>query len=82
MRAKMHRLSIELFPEQHRRIKTLASLKGQTIREYVLSKVLGKKKPKQKEFNELTKKAIEDIDKGRNLTEYEKVDDLFKKFRK
>ena len=36
----MHRLSIEMTPEQHQRLKAVAALHGQSIREYVLERVL------------------------------------------
>ncbi len=36
----MSRLSIEVTPEQHQRLKAIAALHGQTIREYVLERVL------------------------------------------
>ena len=34
------RLSIEVSPEQHQRLKASAALKGQSIKEYVLSRTL------------------------------------------
>ncbi len=33
------RLSIDVFPEEHKRIKVFAALHGQTIREYVVESV-------------------------------------------
>ena len=36
----MSRLSIELTPEQHQRIKAVAALNGSTIRDYVLERIL------------------------------------------
>lgn len=36
----MNRLTIEIEPEQHRRIKTLASFAGMTIKDFILSKTL------------------------------------------
>ncbi len=33
------RLSIDVFPEEHKRIKVYAALHGQTIREYVVESV-------------------------------------------
>lgn len=33
------RLSIDVFPEEHRRIKAFAALHGETIREYVVESV-------------------------------------------
>ncbi|MFH1877712.1 MAG: hypothetical protein ABH883_02785 [Candidatus Omnitrophota bacterium] len=34
--AKRDRLSIDVFPEEHKQIKAFAALHGETIREYVL----------------------------------------------
>lgn len=39
----MSRLSIEIQPEQHRQIKTLATFSGMSIKEYILSKTLPSK---------------------------------------
>ena len=36
----MSRLSIEIEPEQHRQIKTLATFEGLTIKEFILQKTL------------------------------------------
>lgn len=36
----MTRLTIEIEPEQHRQIKTLATFAGMTIKEFILSKTL------------------------------------------
>src|SRR5205809_7613985 len=36
----MSRLSIEVTPEQHQRLKAIAALSGMTIKEYVLARVL------------------------------------------
>ena len=34
------RLSIEVTPEQHQRLKAVAALRGQSIKDYVLDRVL------------------------------------------
>jgi hypothetical protein len=47
----MNRLTIEIEPEQHRQIKTLATFSGMTIKEYILSKTLG---PQQSGVGEAT----------------------------
>ncbi|MGY6275068.1 hypothetical protein [Methylomonas sp. MgM2] len=36
----MMRLSIEVTPEQHQRLKAIAALSGQSIKDYVLNRVL------------------------------------------
>jgi hypothetical protein len=47
----MNRLTIEIEPEQHRQIKTLATFAGMTIKEFILSKTLTSSSvpPKQSE---------------------------------
>lgn len=40
----MSRLSIEIDPEQHRQIKTLATFEGMTIKEFILNRALPSKK--------------------------------------
>ena len=36
----MPRLSIDLSPQEHRQLKAMAALKGQSIKDYVLSRAL------------------------------------------
>jgi uncharacterized protein (DUF1778 family) len=36
----MSRLSIEVTPEQHQRLKAMAALSGQTIKDYILGRAL------------------------------------------
>lgn len=36
----MNRLTIEIDPEQHRQIKTLASFSGMTLKDFILSRTL------------------------------------------
>ena len=47
---KMTRLTFELSVEEHRKIKAFASLKGQTMRDYILSLIFNnlQKKPNKK----------------------------------
>mgnify|MGYP001627933743 CR=1 FL=1 len=51
----MSRLVIELDPEQHRQIKTLATFSGMTIKEFVLSRVLAPRKEEGDATTELLK---------------------------
>jgi uncharacterized protein (DUF1778 family) len=41
----MSRLTIEIAPEQHRMIKTLATFSGLSIKEFILQKTLSKTSP-------------------------------------
>jgi len=47
----MNRLTIEIEPEQHRQIKTLATFSGMTIKEFILSKTIG---PQRNEAGDAT----------------------------
>ncbi|WP_424930695.1 antitoxin [Amaricoccus tamworthensis] len=37
----MPRLSIDITPEEHQKLKAIAALKGQSIKDYVLNRTLG-----------------------------------------
>ena len=37
----MPRLSIDITPDEHQKLKAIAALKGQSIKDYVLSRTLG-----------------------------------------
>ena len=50
----MSRLSIEIEPEQHRQIKTLATFEGLTIKEFILMKTLS---PRQEDATETLLKS-------------------------
>lgn len=41
----MPRLSIDITPEEHQKLKAIAALKGQSIKEYVLKRTLGDAPP-------------------------------------
>jgi uncharacterized protein (DUF1778 family) len=47
----MSRLSIEVSPEQHQRLKAIAALSGMTIKDYVLARVLPPA-PEQEDLSE------------------------------
>ena len=38
---RMPRLSIDISPEEHQKLKAIAALKGQSIKDYVLGRALG-----------------------------------------
>lgn len=60
----MSRLSIEIDAEQHRQIKTLATFEGVTMKEYILSKLLG---PRAKEMGTTEKLLSHEPNKKRLL---------------
>jgi len=50
----VNRLTIEIEPEQHRQIKTLATFSGMTIKEFILSKTLPPPDAKAREIEDTT----------------------------
>ena len=54
----MNRLTIEIEPEQHRQIKTLATFAGMTIKEFILSKTLTPSKAKTGKAGDTTSKLL------------------------
>jgi len=61
----MSRLSIEIEPEQHRQIKTLATFSGMTIKEFILSKTLTQKA----EAMDTTEKLLSSPENAKRLRE-------------
>lgn len=49
----MSRLSIDLTPEQHQKIKAVAALQGKSIKEYVLAQILPTSSDEDIALNEL-----------------------------
>jgi uncharacterized protein (DUF1778 family) len=49
----MSRLSIDLTPEQHKKIKAVAAMQGKSIKEYVLSQILPTSSDAEMAWNEL-----------------------------
>ncbi|MEO0851903.1 MAG: antitoxin [Cyanobacteria bacterium J06648_11] len=45
----MSRISIDVTPEQHQRLKAIAALQGQTIKDFVLARTLGALEPDSEE---------------------------------
>lgn len=49
----MSRISIDVTPEEHQRLKALAALQGKTIKEFVLASTLGRAAPGSEEDRSL-----------------------------
>lgn len=61
------RLSIEITPEQHQRLKAIAALSGKTIRDYVLERVLDSEMTENEALKKLEaflKPRIEAVERG------------------
>ena len=65
----MNRLTIEIEPEQHRQIKTLASFAGMTIKEYILSKTLTPSSAAQQEPADTTARLLGSPKNAKRLRE-------------
>lgn len=67
----MSRLSIELTPDQHQKIKAVAALHGCSIRDYVLERILPSPTEEQAAFKELEdflKPRLEAAQRGETVT--------------
>jgi len=73
------RLSIEITPEQHQRLKAVAALQGKTIKDYVLERSLpninSDKNNELKQLEDFLKPRIEAAEKG--TISKKSVDDIF-----
>ena len=54
----VNRLTIEIDPEQHRQIKTLATYAGMTIKDFILAKTLNTPKNKQADADDTTARLL------------------------
>ena len=62
----MSRLTIEVTPEQHQRIKVMAAMQGQTIKDYVIDRVLAEEeKEEQAAWEQLKVLLSERLDDAR-----------------
>ena len=83
MSTKSHlsRLTIDFPEEDHKKLKTFAAIEGRSMREIIVEwvheRLYGSHVPNAK-----TLKAIEQVEKRKNLVECKDIDDLFKKLGK
>ena len=73
----LSRLTIDISKKTHTRLKAMAALQGQSMREYVsdlIKKALYNKVP-----NEETRKAIANVEKGKDVVKAKDARDLFDK---
>ena len=80
MSTKSHlsRMTIDIPEEDHKRLKALAAVLGKSMREIVADWIHGNLYSKNTP-NSKTLKAIESIEKNKDLIEAENADDLFRK---
>jgi hypothetical protein len=65
----MSRLTIEIEPEQHRQIKTLATFAGMTIKEFILSKTLTPSGKESSQPEDTTERLLESPGNAQRLRE-------------
>jgi len=65
----MNRLTIEIEPEQHRQIKTLATFAGMTIKEFILSKTLTSSSTKPQQSEDTTTQLLGSPKNAKRLRE-------------
>ena len=65
----MNRLTIEIEPEQHRQIKTLATFAGMTIKEFILSKTLTPSSAKPQQSEDTTTRLLGSPKNAKRLRE-------------
>jgi uncharacterized protein (DUF1778 family) len=63
----MHRISLDVSPEQHRQLKTLASYAGLSMREFILSRV----------FVEVAETIFDSRKKSESANEIAKIESIF-----
>ena len=74
----MSRLSIELTPEQHQKIKAMAALTGTSIRDYVLVRLLPPSSDEELALQELERVLDERIDSAKaGAVSQRTVEDIF-----
>ena len=74
----LFRMTIDIPAEDHKRLKALAAVLGKTMRELVADWIHGNLYYENSP-NAQTLKAIESIEKGKDLVEAKDAQDLFKK---
>jgi hypothetical protein len=65
----MNRLTIEIEPEQHRQIKTLATFAGMTIKDFILSKTLTPSNAKPQQSEDTTARLLGSPKNAKRLRE-------------
>ena len=78
MAHKMVRTTLDLFVDEHRKLKAIAALKGVSLRELVMECVREKY---EKIPNEETLETFRQSEAGEGLVEYKSVSDMLKKLR-
>lgn len=74
----LFRLTIDIPAEDHKRLKALAAVLGKSMREIISDWIHGNLYSENTP-NAATMKAIDNVEKGKDLVEAQDVQDLFRK---
>ena len=74
---ELSRITIDIPTIDHKKLKAVAALTGKSMREIVITSIEEHLRT-TKILNKETRKAIEDIEKGKGLTKATSASDLFK----
>lgn len=77
-RSNLSRMTIDIPAEDHKRLKALAAVLGKSMREIIVEWIHGNLYSENTP-NAETLKAIESVEKGKDLIEVKDAQDLFRK---
>ena len=72
MATQTTRLSVDMNPKEHRKLKILAEANGMTLKEFILTLLEPVLYPNKKP-NKETQKAMDNVVKGKNLKSFKSV---------
>lgn len=72
------RITVDFPKSMHKKFKSFAAMQGKTMRDFILE-TIEEKIEAGLTPNEVTLKAIDNIEKGKNLVTCKDADDFFKK---
>lgn len=75
----MTRVTIEVTEQERHQLKVLAALNKLSVKDFILENTI---KNKAKKPNKETLKAFDDVKKGKNLTRYNSVQEMFEDLKK
>lgn len=76
MATQTTRLSIDMDPKDHRKLKMLADANGVSLKDFILT-LLDPYLHPNKKFNKQTQRAIENAEKGINLRSFKSVEHMW-----
>jgi len=77
-RNELSRITVDIPKVDHKKLKAMAALTSRSMREIIVESI-EEYLSSAKYPNKKTLKAIEEVEKGKGITEYKDTKDLFKK---